>query len=72
MSVVRASERDIADAALLASGGAAHAREASSADGLALRAFASHPLVGSLDAARALAAAVLPTPPSRPTASDSI
>jgi 6-phospho-beta-glucosidase len=65
MSVVRASERDIADAALMA----ADARE--QADALALRAFASHPLVGSLDAARALAAAALPTP-SRPTASHSI
>ena len=54
MSVVRASERDIADAALTA----ADAREHASA--LALRAFASHPLVGSLDAARALAAAALP------------
>ena len=64
MSVVRASERDIADAALVASGrtadqdAAADARER--AGGLALRAFASHPLVGSLDAARALAAAALP------------
>jgi 6-phospho-beta-glucosidase len=79
MSAVRASERDIADAALLASGrlaglggagtagdAAADARER--ADELALRAFVSHPLVGSLDAARALAAAALPTP-SRPTAS---
>jgi 6-phospho-beta-glucosidase len=65
MSVVRASERDIADAALMT----ADARER--ADALALRAFASHPLVGSLDAARALAAAALPTP-SRPTASQSI
>jgi 6-phospho-beta-glucosidase len=54
MSVVRASERDIADAALMAAG----ARERASA--LALRAFASHPLVGSLDAARALADAALP------------
>jgi 6-phospho-beta-glucosidase len=54
MSVVRASERDIADAALTA----ADARER--ADALALRAFASHPLIGSLDAARALAAAALP------------
>jgi 6-phospho-beta-glucosidase len=54
MSVVRASERDIADAALMA----ADARQR--ADALALRAFASHPLVGSLDAARALAAAALP------------
>jgi hypothetical protein len=83
MSVVRASERDIADAALLASGRpaglgdpgadaaagdvvAVGARER--ADELALRAFVSHPLVGSLDAARALAAAALPTS-SRPTAS---
>jgi hypothetical protein len=54
MSVVRASERDIADAALMA----ADARQR--ADALALRAFASHPLVGSLGAARALAAAALP------------
>jgi 6-phospho-beta-glucosidase len=54
MSVVRGSERDIADAALMG----ADAR--SRADALALRAFASHPLVGSLDAARALAAAALP------------
>jgi hypothetical protein len=55
MSVVRASERDIADAALMT----ADAGERAAA--LALRAFASHPLVGSLDAARALAAAALPT-----------
>jgi 6-phospho-beta-glucosidase len=69
MSVVRASERDIADAALLASrrpadlGTAADARER--ADGLALRAFVSHPLVGSLDAARALATAALGRPDVR-------
>jgi 6-phospho-beta-glucosidase len=81
MSAVRASERDIADAALIASTGliasrrpgdaaaAADARER--ADALALRAFASHPLVGSLDAARALAAAALPTT-SLPTTSHHI
>jgi hypothetical protein len=92
MSVVRACERDIADAALLVSGrpagvgglgslgglggvgGGANpvavADARGRADGLALRAFASHPLVGSLDAARALAAAALPTS-SGPTASHS-
>jgi 6-phospho-beta-glucosidase len=48
MAAVRASERDIADAALTGS------------TDLALRAFATHPLVSSLDAARALAAAALP------------
>ncbi len=75
MSVVRASERDIADAALIASrspadqGAAADAHERAGA--LALRAFASHPLVGSLDAARALAAAALDTA-SFPTASHPI
>jgi 6-phospho-beta-glucosidase len=63
MSVVRASERDIADAALMP----ADARER--ADALALRAFASHPLVGSLEVARTLAAAALPEV-SLPTASD--
>jgi 6-phospho-beta-glucosidase len=78
MSVVRASERDVADAALLVSGRlsdlsdlgdlGADARER--AGDLALRAFVSHPLVGSLDAARALAAAALPMP-FLPTASDS-
>ncbi|HEY0935357.1 MAG TPA: 6-phospho-beta-glucosidase [Trebonia sp.] len=62
MSAVRASERDIADAALLASrpsgpGPAAGREERAAA--LALRAFATHPLVSSLDAARALAAGVL-------------
>ncbi len=56
MSAVRACERDIADAALLAAAGPAGAGRAES---LALRAFASHPLVGSLSAARALAAAAL-------------
>ena len=65
MSVVRASERDIADAALMG----ADARERAGA--LALRAFASHPLVGSLDAARALAAVALPEV-LLPTASDTI
>ena len=73
MSVVRASERDIADAALIAARGpaglgtAADTRER--AGGLALRAFASHPLVGSLDAARTLAAVALPEV-LLPTASD--
>ena len=56
MAAVRSCERDIADAALLFSAGQAAAR----AEALALRAFATHPLVGSLDAARSLAAAVLP------------
>jgi 6-phospho-beta-glucosidase len=71
MSAVRASERDIAAAALLAARAAADVapdeaapEDATDAAGragaLALRAFATHPLVGSLDAARALAAAVLP------------
>jgi 6-phospho-beta-glucosidase len=50
MSMVRSSERAIAAAAL--SGSPADAAAA------ALRAFALHPLVGSLDAARALASAV--------------
>jgi 6-phospho-beta-glucosidase len=62
MSVVRGCERDIAAAALAA-------RDRAGLDGagqdeaarLALRAFASHPLVGSLDAARELAAAAIPT-----------
>jgi 6-phospho-beta-glucosidase len=64
MSVVRASERDIADAVLIASRRVAEQETAADAreraEALALRAFASHPLVGSLDAARALAAAALP------------
>jgi 6-phospho-beta-glucosidase len=74
MSAVRACERDIADAALVASAGAgrgtgrgtggaavtAEAAEAAARAGaLALRAFAAHPLVGSLTAARSLAAGVL-------------
>ena len=78
MAAVRASERDIADAALLADGqdfagqsrvmrngaGPASPRErARTARDLALRAFATHPLVGSLDAARSLAAAAIPMPP---------
>jgi 6-phospho-beta-glucosidase len=87
MAAVRASERDIADAALLAAGlapgqdeagrsrpvpgpaghgdpGRAGTRErARAAADLALRAFATHPLVGSLDAARSLAAAAVPIPP---------
>jgi 6-phospho-beta-glucosidase len=53
MATVRACERDIAEAALSPS--AARAEE------LALRAFAAHPLVGSLRAARSLAAAVADT-----------
>ena len=61
MSVVRASERDIADAALTAADARQRADARERADALALRAFASHPLVGSLDVARALAAAALPT-----------
>jgi 6-phospho-beta-glucosidase len=72
MSAVRASERDIADAALIAAGTTSTADPADGADAadpadaagrpaaLALRAFATHPLVGSLDAARSLAAAALP------------
>lgn len=59
MSAVRACERDIADAALIAPARTADA--AARAGAMALRAFASHPLVGSLDAARALADAVFPT-----------
>jgi len=82
MAAVRSSERDIADAALLAAGlaspgdvadtagsaatagaeGAAAGTGAEAAPrptSLALRAFATHPLVGSLDAARSLAAALL-------------
>jgi 6-phospho-beta-glucosidase len=61
MAAVRACERDIADAALLIANTGPHAREdtAARADALALRAFASHPLVGSLHAARSLAATVL-------------
>jgi 6-phospho-beta-glucosidase len=59
MSAVRACERDIADAALIAPVRTADA--AARAAAMALRAFASHPLVGSLDAARALAAAAFPT-----------
>jgi 6-phospho-beta-glucosidase len=72
MSAVRASERDIADAALIAAGTTSTADPADGADAadpadaagraaaLALRAFATHPLVGSLGAARSLAAAALP------------
>jgi 6-phospho-beta-glucosidase len=54
MLTVRASERAVAQAALAqaARPGSAAARE------LALRAFTSHPLVGSLDAAKALTASV--------------
>jgi len=57
MSAVRACERDIADAALIAA--AWPGARAGGAGALALRAFASHPLVGSLDAARTLAAAAV-------------
>ena len=67
MSAVRACERDIADAALIAStgrgastgGGAGTADAAARAGALALRAFTAHPLVGSLRAARSLAATAL-------------
>jgi 6-phospho-beta-glucosidase len=63
MSAVRACERDIADAALIARSGPrgrpGTAETAARAGELALRAFASHPLVGSLHAARSLAAVVL-------------
>jgi len=59
MLAVRACERDIAAAALIVAAG--HEAPAARAGALALRAFASHPLVGSLDAARALAAAAFPT-----------
>jgi hypothetical protein len=70
MAAVRSCERDIADAALLragpgtsgqpeaAAGLAAAADDAARAEALALRAFATHPLVGSLSAARSLAAAL--------------
>ena len=58
MAAVRSCERDIADAALLAAGGGTEA--AGRAAALAVRAFATHPLVGSLDAARSLAAALTP------------
>jgi 6-phospho-beta-glucosidase len=54
MSAVRGCERDIAAAALAAPDSPAEAGR------LALRAFATHPLVGSLDAARALAATAVP------------
>jgi 6-phospho-beta-glucosidase len=52
MSAVRGCERAIAAAAL--------SRDPAEAARLSLRAFATHPLVGSLDAARALAPAALP------------
>lgn len=70
MAAVRSCERDIADAALLANGPgisgepreaagpAAATSDAARAEALALRAFATHPLVGSLDAARSLAASL--------------
>jgi 6-phospho-beta-glucosidase len=54
MAAVRGCERDIADAALAAPADPPRALA------LALRAFATHPLVGSLDAARTLASALLP------------
>jgi 6-phospho-beta-glucosidase len=57
MSVVRACERDMADAALIAAAGPA--AEVGRARMLALRALARHPLVGSLSAARALADGLL-------------
>jgi 6-phospho-beta-glucosidase len=62
MSAVRGCERDIAAAALAAwdPAGSTEADRAEAAR-LALRAFVAHPLVGSLDAARALAAAAVPT-----------
>jgi 6-phospho-beta-glucosidase len=65
MAMVRSSERDIADAALLASGRAdpAGPGAAARAAALALRAFATHPLVGSLDAARSLVAGLTTTDP---------
>lgn len=52
MSAVRGCERDIAAAAL--------SRDPAEASRLALRAFASHPLVGSLGAARVLAGSAFP------------
>jgi 6-phospho-beta-glucosidase len=58
MSVVRGCERDIAAAALLIRDGG----DGPEARDLALRAFATHPLVGSLDAARALAAGAFGRP----------
>ena len=60
MAAVRGCERDIAEAALAAGHSPTTARE------LALRAFTTHPLVGSVDAARVLSTAVLPTT-SHPT-----
>jgi 6-phospho-beta-glucosidase len=68
MSVVRGCERDIAAAALLAAGNRAPAPDGPDAGALALRAFATHPLVGSLDAARVLAPAAVPMafPPGPP------
>jgi 6-phospho-beta-glucosidase len=60
ISAVRACERDIADAALAAAAGRGGVARAQA---LALRAFASHPLVGSLNAARSLASAALPMAP---------
>ena len=56
MTAVRACEQDIAEAALTASAAGARVARVRS---LALRAFASHPLVGSLDAARELAGIML-------------
>lgn len=60
MSAVRASERAVAAAALAARDGFP-----GEAARLALEAFTTHPLVGSLDAARTLAAAVLPASSAR-------
>jgi 6-phospho-beta-glucosidase len=73
MSVVRGCERDIAAAALLAAGNGALAPGSLDAGALALRAFATHPLVGSLDAARVLAQAAVPMafPPSGPAGTPS-
>ena len=68
MLTVRAAERTIAQAALLRSGqaqaSAARRRAArEEARALAVRAFTLHPLVGSLDAALALADAAFPDAP---------
>jgi 6-phospho-beta-glucosidase len=65
MLAVRAAERTIAQAALLPAGEAETSRRASreEARALAVRAFVLHPLVGSLDAALALADAAFPDAP---------
>jgi 6-phospho-beta-glucosidase len=70
MSAVRSCERDIAAAALAARDGSGAANGdgdggTGRAERLALRAFARHPLVGSLEASRALAAAALASSSSR-------